>query len=515
MRYGVRSLWMAACAAAVGLLAGCGNSPPTGEVKAAIEKAMIDGRQGVEAKGVSLAGWENKDIPGLFNTTWTGKLKLKEDHAYVVAVVDGKNIVKVVAKAGDELEMSGNATAAKPEGVKDWSCGAFADADKAWAKIAEKEGPITMGYPAISSDGGQTTKFRSGLSVSDNFLPLSSFKPYIVQGSDEDKKLGAELMEKQRKAQEAYQAQLKARQDALAAQQAQQKAQQEELQRKAAEKAAADQKAREEAAKQAAEAARVARLTPVLAPFKGGKGAVVVTDAGQELGAFLYEATLDEANFKVTGKGLDLREMPFKEFTFECTATDTNGRATFSYARAGADPVALAPVPGGGLGARGVSLASLDDAARAKLDALVSTGRQLGAAAPAGLSVEVLDANAAKARQMDMQTDALAGTVIYKGKNAPQFAALFTPAGTRGNLWKAEPLAIRVKEPVRAKGILIKGVNPCDNLMVVINGVHKARVDAIAKGGAAIVSLPADLDVMEVRIEAVGTVSARGVVLIK
>jgi hypothetical protein len=231
------------------------------------------------------------------------------------------------------------------------------------------------------------------------------------------------------------------------------------------------------------------------------------------MGQFLYDVSLDEANFKVTGKGVDLREMPFKEFAFECIATDSNGRASFSFNRAGAEPVALAPSPTG-LAARGVVLVGLNEADRAKMDTFVSLGRQLASAAPATLSVESLDAAAAKTRPMDMQTEALSGTVLFKGKSAPALASLFTPAGNRGSVWKEEPVSIRVKEPVRGKGLLIKAVNACDNLVVTVNGVHRAKIDAIAKGGAAIVSLPADLDVMEVRVEA-GTASCRGVVLVK
>jgi hypothetical protein len=507
---------LALASAVFGLLAGCGGSPPSGQVQTEIRKAMADGREGVEARSVRLGSWTNKDMPGMFSATWAGKLRLKEDHAYIVARVDGKNIVRVVAKAGDELESCGRVVASKPEKVRDWSISAFADSEKGkgWDRVAEQAGPIQMGYPVVNSDGSRSTAFRSGFAASDFFQPLSQLKPCIVEGSDEYKKLEAELAERQRKEAEAYAARVKAQQDAAAAQQARLKAEAEERQRLAAEKAAADQRAREERAREQAEAARVQRLSPVLAPFKPGAGAVVATDAGPELGCLLYDAQLDESAFKVAGKGLDLREMPFKEFTFECSAADNNGRASFTYSRSDADPLALSPIAGG-LGARGVTLAALSQADRASLDALASLGRQLGSAPPIDLAVEILDAAAAKARQMDIQTEALAGTIIHKGKNAPQLAPLFTPAGTRGNAWTAEPLSIRLKQPARGSGLLFKGVNATDNVLVVINGIHKARISAIEKGGAAIVLLPPGLDVLEVKLQAVGTASSRGIVLVK
>src|ERR1044071_8426858 len=88
--------------------AGCGNAPPSGQADAEIRKAMVNGRQGVEARSISRGAWENKDNPALYNAAWKGTLRLTEDHGYITAVVDGRSLVKVVAKAGDELEISGN-----------------------------------------------------------------------------------------------------------------------------------------------------------------------------------------------------------------------------------------------------------------------------------------------------------------------------------------------------------------------------------------------------------------------
>jgi hypothetical protein len=182
--------------------------------------------------------------------------------------------------------------------------------------------------------------------------------------------------------------------------------------------------------------------------------------------------------------------------------------------RAGAEPLALGPIAGG-LGTRGATITALGEADRARLDALASRGRALGAAAPRELAVEVLDAAAATKRQMDLRTEALTGTILYKGRAAGQLAALFTPAGTRGNVWRAEPLSIRLAEPARGGAILFKGANATDNVWVVVNGVHKARLDAVPKGGAALVALPEGLEVLEIKLDAVGTASSRGIVLVK
>jgi len=50
---------------------------------------------------------------------------------------------------------------------------------------------------------------------------------------------------------------------------------------------------------------------------------------------------------------------------------------------------------------------------------------------------------------------------------------------------------------------------------VVINGVHRITIPAIAQLGGAVVTLPQDLQILDLRLEADGLAQIRGVVLVK
>lgn len=152
---------------------------------------------------------------------------------------------------------------------------------------------------------------------------------------------------------------------------------------------------------------------------------------------------------------------------------------------------------------------------RASLDALISLGKRLQGAPQAVLAVEVLDAAGAKAREPGLAAADLPGIAIYKERKNDQVATMFTAKSNGRFRWAKEPVALRLKEPLRGKALYIKGGGPTDNLTVVINGVHRVAIASIAQLGGASITLPPDLELLDIRLEAGGTAQARGVVLVK
>jgi hypothetical protein len=223
---------------------------------------------------------------------------------------------------------------------------------------------------------------------------------------------------------------------------------------------------------------------------------------------------VDEARAAISGRGVDLREMPFKELTFQ-GAFDARGQMVLTTSTS-SDPLPFNGTTDKGLTyGRAMALTPLADADRARLDTLIALGQKLQGAAPVNLAVEILDAKAAKARETGLSATALTGTVIYQKRRNDSLVPMFAPQTNGRYRWTKEPLSLRLAEPVRGKAIYYKGLGPTDNLTVVVNGVHRARIDAVAQLGAAVVALPADLEVLDLRLEAGGTAQARGVVLVK
>ncbi len=282
----------------------------------------------------------------------------------------------------------------------------------------------------------------------------------------------------------------------------------------AVEKAKADALAAQKAQEQAALDARRDKLAPFFPLFKAQTGLVITTNSPMELGLVVVESLVDEPNATITGKGIDLHEMPFREFTFECgvnnwghlTLTTSLGDTAYAFA---------APTDGRVAAGRYMALTLLSSEEHARLAGLIAMGRRLQGAPQSVLTVEVLDPAEAKARETTMVAYGLPGVAIYRGASNPQVAAMFTPQSNGRYRWAKEPILHRLNEPLSGKALYIKNGGPTDNLTVVINGVHRANIAAIAQLGAAIVHLPPDLEILDLRLEAVGTVQARGVVLLR
>ena len=82
-------------------------------------------------------------------------------------------------------------------------------------------------------------------------------------------------------------------------------------------------------------------------------------------------------------------------------------------------------------------------------------------------------------------------------------------------LWAKEPVRHRLDQPLTGGALYVKNGGPTDNLTVIVNGVHRAVIPAIAQFGAAQITLPADLEILDLCLQAEGTAQARAVMLLK
>jgi hypothetical protein len=283
----------------------------------------------------------------------------------------------------------------------------------------------------------------------------------------------------------------------------------------AAEKEKSDADAKRQADATVADEARRAKFKPFAAPFQTKGGAVITADLTPEMSTVVLDAQVDEAKATLAGRGIDLREMPFRELTYQ-GSLDARGQLTITTSVA-KDPLLFNAATDKGLTyGRTLALTPLADEQRAKLDALIALGKRLGAAAPAILSVEALNAATAKTREASLPASDLPGICLFQKRRNDQVAAMFTVKANGRYRWTKEPISLRLSEPLRGKGIYVKGgLGPTDNLTVVVNGVHTASIAAIERSGGAVVTLPADLEILDLVLKAEGTAQARGVVLLK
>jgi hypothetical protein len=504
----------------VSWLVGCGDSPPSGDVGAAIAQAVRNVRadlfQGTpensDVVAVSTKEWKKEGemqggggqkVEG-YSSEWTAKLRVKEPIGYVILQMDGTYVGKTVLKPGEEYPFGGSIEAMKAQGQ--WQVHAMANQNP-WDPIIQGAGQPAMGYNVIQNGETIQNKIRGGLSV---FEPLSRYKPYVEDGSTEWQAMAKGLQEKLAKAQQAA---MEKQQKIQADNAEKQRLAQEDLNRKQAEAAAKSKMDLH------------AKHLPMIKPFQSQAGAALTIELGPLgalLGSPILEVTVDEPALAVKGKGVDLREMPFRDFTIEGAVDEKTGALMLkSSIIESPTPLVFGGGASGALNGPGMFIVPLSDADRAKVDALVALGKKLQAAAPAELRVEVIDAAKVKERQAALQPQAsgISGTVLYRNRVEPHLAPLFSGnlAANRQYAWKnKEAVAVRMAEPIKGSGIYIRGwIAPSDNLQVVVNGVHKAKIELIPKSAAALVSLPPDLEILDLRFEALGSVQCPGIALIK
>lgn len=533
------------------LFVACGKSPPSELVEAEVGKAVrravsraiaIEGGK-VVIEDIETSDWKSpeKDMQKLLGIEaqlgrWSAKLEFKEAHAFLLVEVNGKRLIRPIVGEGDELVLTGSIEAMHHEGTGEWNVNAECDGEPLKPLIAKLEDVGVSGNPLVAQKiefeyrvlaMGQADQ-RPTESAGERgplFWPLSKLQPCADESSEEAKAALASYQERVTAAQTAAAEAARERQAAEAKRREEQLARQAEERRVAEEKAAkereqaqaaaeAARKAQAEEAARKAEEARRARLLPLLTPFRVAGGSAIVRESGVLMSRWIESSEVDESAMTVKGAGVDLSEMPFQAFTFEGRISD---RGVLSLTLS-SDPTALEfgrPDASGLVGAAGVKLAILSEADQARVRAHCELGRKLGTAAGVELSAEVLDAAAAKVRPAELKLEKMMGTVFFRGRSDPRLLDLFTPGPTRTNYaWKAESLYLRLPESTRAKAIFIRGSGAAiDNLLLVINGVHRIRVEAVAAQGAVVVALPPDLDLLDLKFEALGSIQSRGISL--
>ena len=515
------------------LLVGCGRSPPTKELKAAVERGIRGTRTDIidtappaaevvdikinDLKLIKSATRENAGLP-VYEANWTAKLRLNEPYAWVLVMIDGAKVVRTVAKKGEQISIKGSLLASLDEDDDKWRIGASVSGEPYEALIrqvtdASGAAPI-FGYSVLNSSGGGGSARTAPRGVS--FQPHSKLGKIVEENSEEMKKLVEASNEAARKAQEAAAALQQQQREQREEQQRRAQAEREEQQRRAREEAEERRRLAEEEAKREAEARRRARLLPFVQPFSSPHGAALVRDAGVRLGAVILAAEVDDEKFTVTGNGIDLREMPFREFTFNAAIND-RGVLVYTTSHNPAQIEFTRATDSGISASGGLSLSPLGSDERARIDELIATGKRLASVAPGSLHVESLGAEDAKSRPADLSLDPIPGVIIYRDRVDTRIAPLFAGDISRSTYsWRQETLSLRLAQPLPAKGLLIRGARSAtDNLLVIVNGVHRVRIEAIARDGAAIVTLPAGIEIFDVRFEALGAANSRGIAIIK
>jgi hypothetical protein len=324
---------------------------------------------------------------------------------------------------------------------------------------------------------------------------LSSFRNPIREDSAEGSKILA-----------AVDSQIKAAQAARAEQAS-----------NAAQKSAADRQKAADETEQQKKAEFVKMAAPRLKPFESPSGAIVVTGTGDVMGSVITEAHVDEAHGTVKGAGVDLRQMPFRPFTFDATV-DPQTRAVLFRSPLLADPIQFSTLSREKLSDGTFVLGALDDETRREMDKLIALGQQLGGAAALNLSCQILTAADVTQRQRDIQGEPMEGVLTHNGKKSPNYPGLFAGkvGGQKVFRWKDETIGIRLAAPASAGGLYLEGSTAnSEGVRVIINGVHTVKIDGVPKGGGAMIKLPTDLQILDVRFEAQGSFQTHGIMLVK
>lgn len=497
------------------MLAGCGDGPPSSlardKVAVAVRSFEGDLQCGVES--IDIGSFARKEAMGLvaWEAPWSAKLRIDEDIAVLLDRVAGRSIVAVLARAGERLAYDGKLIGGKLG--DQWSV----DADTEHSgldELFERARKLRDEYPGgAGSDGSVPAIGRASVRA------RSKFGECVEAGSAEEKQLRDEAVARLIAQQQARERQQEAQRAAAAAKQKADEEARAEAKRKADEEAAERARKAKEDADRRTEEARLARLMPLLAPFQGEHGVVMLAGFPEGLSSVVLQSKVDVEAKTVNGSGVDLGSLPPRDFTFTATANDAGrGSLALTTSLDAAPKTLVAGADGVLVMGRALTLRALDADARARLDRCIERARTLSTAAPIDLAIEVLDAGTCKMREAALEPIAIDGTVLFRGAPYPQALPIFGAAllGKRPLSWSRETLSIRLAEPATARALFVKGANVAtDNLRITVNGVHRVNLAAIAAEGGAIVTLPEGLPVIDLRFEAIGRVSTRGIVFLR
>ena len=499
------------------LLAACGESPPPDRARAAIEAKVrgFDGDLKCAVVEPVVASWQQDESfgPHMHQTTWSAKLRLDEPVGAILDTAGGVNVLQVIGKSGDTLPFNGGLSGQRLG--DQWQVEAHIEHSGLTDLLESAQGLRANYVPGPGSDGSATLRMNRVRVVA-----LSKAGEYVEAGSDAERKLHERLVAQRIAEAEARQARIAAQQAAAEEQRQAQQAAREEQQRRAQAEQAERVRLAQEEAQRRADAALDARLTPLLEPFRGEHGALLAAPRAEARGTLLVEVQLDEKTRKVVGRGYDLSALPVREISFEAVAEDRGGRGSLAWrVAAEGEPERFwlgrnAVVTGPG----NATIVPLTAEQRASFDVLAGHLRRLGAAEPLELVVETLGAEDCKARETGMEIAGLTGAAQVGNRAFPDGHPIFGDAlvGKRPLALARDAVTLRLETPVTGRGLFIKGsTTACDNLLVTINGVHRARIAQLEREGGAIIAFPPGLELLDLRLEVVGRLATRGIVLLR
>lgn len=542
------SLVMIASLAGVSLVSGgCGGSPPNEAVVKAVDKYVMAAETQIfepnektaEVVKLKVDAWKESeddkelrkmaekmggkaaaDRPTVYEAKWTAELRFKSDIGQVLGEYNGRPVFETVAKAGDTLAISGRAEAAKLSTGWDVDAGPL-DMVKDLQRqlIGDPKKPMGMYQPLF--DKARVVPGPRGLFDRNPYKPLvalSELKAPIVRGSDEEKRIAEQIQAENKAAAEKAQQAAAAQQAAFEERKRQQEQELREAQERAQAEALAQRQAREAEVKKRERDAFVNRFSPLVAPLRDANGSFLGQAGGATTGVVLLKAEVDSESFAVKGTGIDLRTLPISEFTFEGTVVDQ--RSYVLRLSNDPEPITLRGAQAGSVltDRRGMALTAMSAADRLRVDAVAEHVRRLRGTQGIVLAAEALDAKAAAALETGMKTVPLAGTATLKGVPSSELAAIFAGDLARNDTFRlrSDQIALRLDRPTKGSALYVRGsANASAEMSIVLNGVHRINVPAFGKLGGARVALPADLEIVDIRVDPLGSGGIRGIMLVK
>ncbi len=129
---------------------------------------------------------------------------------------------------------------------------------------------------------------------------------------------------------------------------------------------------------------------------------------------------------------------------------------------------------------------------------------RLRQSAPVEIRPVVLTAAEAAARETDMKKASLIGGIAAeRGNLGPLFEAnVWYDRNVYYRLGSRQPTVLRMSKPVNGSAIYIRGGrNACKAFELILNGVHRIKVDVIPAFGAAMIPLPKDIEIYQLAFE--------------
>lgn len=475
-------------------LAACSKDERTAKADAAIRALPVFAAdQGLEVIDVALGVW-SKDVFGNKNAsgnTFTATFRTTADLVAVAGELGDRAVIRPVAKQGEKFEVTGDVfgefdgksweVKAKPRKVKGAADDGEVKPGRHLLANLSKEMRASRPYVRSIMDGS--------VAGGDPIVRADTLKGALLVGSDQLKAAEAEFREAQAVAREA---EMKAAQEKTAAEQRRQ----------------AEERAKQEAAQ------RAALMEPGLKVLSSPRGVAIVDARGMAFATIIQPLTVDRSTVKATGTAINLGSFPPKEqpVVIELDGSRTD-RALWNVKVGSSWQASFEAVGDTAMKARNeVVLSTLSEAEMQAAEVRIETFKRAAAAAAVQLEVEKLDRAAWASRFTALQFEDIDADITYQDKPLDRDCR-FIFSGSLGTAWCyfEGTCVMRFSAPKKASLLVLATNSRVPNAVVIINGVHRARVEQAPEFGAAIIKLPSDLEIHEVRLEVPNQVSLRAI----